>query len=106
MSHERILIWYSKGRIHARQGVHAVSSECGIDPIRQGEERKRAEWSILRLLYDTKRKVQQMKRPPAPDSRPLACFAKYRGEMLVCTRCSAAWSVKADPYPECRGPKP
>jgi hypothetical protein len=105
MSSETIETWHRPGRYYARQGAHQVSTPFEGDAVRDGGLRRALEAQVRHLLVKAKQAQQQLRRPPAPDSRPRRCHAKIRGDRLVCRLCRMSWSAVSLAYPACGGDK-
>lgn len=91
------------GWFFASQGPHRVSVRFKGDIVRDGDLWRRVQARALAALAVAKLAQQQLRRPPAPDSRPRRCHAKPKGDMLICRRCGISWKTNDLVYPDCKG---
>lgn len=98
-----IITWHAKGRYYARQDVHQASVSFAGDAVKSAWVRAEARARALAALVKLKTVVQQLRRPPAPDSRPRRCHAKPKGVDLVCRPCKVRWCALDTIYPDCEG---
>ena len=103
---DKIETGHTNGRFYVRQGPHQASISFTGNIVRDGALYRFVEAAAIAALIRAKQAQQQLRRPPAPDSRPRRCHAKHKGENMLCRPCRMKWLARDVEYPRCGGDQP